>query len=429
MSTPISELLGRAELDLPHPTVTVEGWIRTSRFGKHLTFVHLYDGSTDETVQIVVKPAVPPALRARLGVGAALRVTGQLVASRGAEQDREIAASPDAITVVGGCDPSTFPVQKKAASPEHWRTIPHLRARTQGFQRLFRARSAVAMAVHTFLQERGFLWVHTPIITHVDCEGAGETFRLDADAFFGRAAHLTVSGQLEAEAFASALGRVYTFGPAFRAEDSHTRRHAAEFWMVEPEIAFADLDAAIALAQALVAHLHDAFAAKERPLSFARITHAEAMALLAASGRRFEHPVGPSEALQTEHERYLTEEHFHGPVFVTHYPIDQKPFYMRVAGDSADLDAAGGTVECFDLLVPGVGEIMGGSAREERLGVLEAQMARCGIDPEAYGWYLDLRRYGSVPHSGFGLGFDRMIMWLTGTASIRDVVPFPRVSG
>lgn len=451
----ISELLRKAVhveegSDLEPETVTTQGWVRTSRFAKRVTFIHLYDGSSARTLQIVVSPAVSPELRARLGVGAAIQVTGPLVPSKGPEQPSEIKTTEDQITVIGDCDASAFPVQKKEASPEFWRTIPHLRVRTAEFQRVFQARHHLSQAVHRFFSDRGYHWVHTPIITFSDCEGAGEMFHvatrgesghesghdgpipLSDDTFFGHPASLTVSGQLEVETFCMSLGKVYTFGPTFRAENSHTSRHASEFWMIEPELAFASLADVMDLAQEFVQELsHAAEKHLRKPLGlgfqwgdqFPRITYTEAQEILAASGKTFEHPIGWGESLQAEHERYLSEEHFGKPVFVTHCPIEQKPFYMRVTDGC---EPGRQTVECFDLLVPGVGEIIGGSAREERLDKLLWQMERCEIDMAEYDWYIDLRRYGSVPHGGFGLGFERALMWLTGVENIRDVLPFPR---
>jgi len=424
-------------------TVTAKGWVRTSRFAKKLTFLHLYDGTTTQTLQVVVIPAVDPELKKQLGVGAAVSVTGTLVESKGPEQPLELKCDPEGITVVGPCDPSEYPVQKKEASPEFWRTIPHLRPRAAEYQRIFIGRNRLAKSVHDFFQQRQFQWVHTPLITGSDCEGAGEMFRLTLDLtdgmtasewhFFGREAYLTVSGQLEVEPFACAFTRVYTFGPTFRAENSQTTRHAAEFWMIEPEIAFASLEDVMDLAEDFIKYIAwNQFDDREEgpavPKDFARITYTEAMEILEASGRVFQHPIGWGESIQTEHEKYLADEHFGGPVFVTHYPIGHKPFYMRVT-DGCAPDRQ--TVECFDLLVPGVGEIIGGSAREERLDVLLDRMRHHGLDPDGpdYSWYADTRRYGTVPHGGFGLGFERALMWLLGVQNIRDVLPYPRTAG
>jgi len=441
--TTVTELLKTAS---EGAEVTVNGWVKTSRFGKNVSFVHLFDGSSTLTVQAVLNPELAAEWKTELGVGAAVEIDGTWVASRGGKQAWEIAAS--AVRLVGACDPSEYPLQKKRTSFEHLRTIAHLRPRTNTMQSVFRVRNAAAWHVHRFFQERGFLWIHTPILTTSDAEGAGEMFEVKATGsdqpFFGRPAYLTVSGQLNVEPFASAYTDVYTFGPTFRAENSHTARHASEFWMIEPEIAFGDIDDVIQLAEdfvrevgtatmaqcpddfeffdkriekGLIAHLQDVLS---KP--FARVTHDEAQDILVASGRTFEHPVGRGQELQTEHERYLAEEHFNGPVFVTDYPAEQKAFYMRLNDD-------GRTVAATDLLVPRIGEMIGGSQREERLEVLDQLIERHGLDPADYGWYRDLRRFGSTPHGGFGLGFERLIMWLTGMKNIRDVLPYPRTPG
>jgi asparaginyl-tRNA synthetase len=438
-----------------HPdwAVCVRGWIRTSRFSKNVTFLHVYDGSTEQTLQVVLTPPAGDELRARLGVGAAVEVEGFLVASKGAEQAYELKADAEDVLVVGDCDPSEYPIQKKEASPEFLRTIPHLRVRTAEFQRIFIARNTVSAAIHGFFQGRGFMWVHAPIITGSDCEGAGEMFHvatvsegkvakmamgmgarpvLADDEFFGKSAFLTVSGQLDLEPFAMAFSKVYTFGPTFRAENSNTSRHAAEFWMIEPEIAFAEVDDVMDLAEAMVrtavSSLGSTAVVSLPPpeQEFARMTFAEALDVLKASGRTFEHPVGWEHPLQTEHERYIAEEVVRGPVFVTHYPVQHKSFYMLL-DNGCEPDRQ--TVACFDLLVPGVGEIVGGSAREYRLDKLLGQMARCGLDPTPYAQYLDLRRFGSVPHGGFGLGLERLLMWALGVSNIRDVLPYPRTPG
>jgi len=422
--------------------VRVQGWIRTSRFAKKVTFIHLYDGSTEKTVQIVLSPPADDALRVRLGVGAALDVTGVFAASPGPEQPHEIKATLEGVTVVGDCDASDFPVQKKEASPEFYRTIPHLRVRTQEFQRIFLARNTVSTAIHEFFRTQGFMWVHTPILTASDCEGAGEMFGVvhhkeTADSsFFGQPAYMTVSGQLDAEPFACAFSKVYTFGPTFRAENSNTARHAAEFWMIEPEVAFADVGDVMDLAEELVrtcAHALSLTGAIQESAKvalsfdpFARITYAHALEILEESGRKFEHPVGWEHPLQTEHERYLAEVVFKGPVFVTDYPAQHKSFYMRL---NDGCSPGRQTVACFDLLVPGTGEIIGGSQREERLDKLLAQIERCKLDPSDYQHYIDLRRYGTVPHGGFGLGLERILMWLLGVPNIRDVLPYPRTPG
>lgn len=431
---------------------TVCGWVRTSRFSKRVSFIHLYDGPGEQTLQVVVSP--PLEVPSNYGVGVALRVTGVLAKSPGRGQSVELQALPEDIEVLGACDAALYPVQKKEASPEYWRTIPHLRVRTSEYQRIFQARSLLSHGIHCFFQDRGFSWVHTPIITFSDCEGAGEMFhvatkapggldaeRLHDDSFFGRPASLTVSGQLEGEALALALGKIYTFGPTFRAEYSHTSRHASEFWMIEPEIAFADLYEVIQLAEDLLKSLLCLAVTRgvtegELPSwasgdPFPRIRYSVALEILQeaiSGGRVFEYPVGWEHGLQSEHERYLCEEHFKSPVVVTHYPADLKSFYMRrtraLDGSLPPLMEA--TVECFDLLVPGVGEIIGGSAREEDLALLEDAMRRRLINLEEYSWYLDLRRFGSAPHGGFGLGLERLLMWVLDVKNIRDVLPFPR---
>jgi len=428
-------------------TVTATGWIKTSRFSKNVSFVHLYDGSSTETVQVVFDGEPDPDLKTRLGAGVAVRVEGTWVESPGGKQDFEIMCQE--VSIVGSCDPTTYPLQKKRTSMEHLRTIAHLRPRTNTHQSVIRVRNALAWNIHRYFQERGFLWIHTPIITSSDCEGAGELFHLntgtkDPNAFFGRPTYLTVSGQLEVECFAQSHTDVYTFGPAFRAENSNTPRHVAEFWMIEPEMAFADLDDVVALAEDFVRWVAKAtleqceqdFEFFDKRIckglldsinhaansSFGRVTYTEAQAILLESGRNFEYPIGWGESLQAEHERFLAEEYFKKPVFVTDYPLEQKSFYMRVNDDQK-------TVAATDLLVPRVGEMLGGSQREERLDVLENQIAQRGIEAEHLWWYLDLRRWGSTPHGGFGLGFERMLMWLTGMQNIRDVVPFPRTPG
>jgi asparaginyl-tRNA synthetase len=440
--TPIRHLLASAA---EHGAVEVTGWVKTSRFSKNVSFIHIFDGSTTKTIQVVLSAEQAAELQTRLGIGASLRVTGRWVKSPGGEQALEVAA--DRIEVLGDSDAETYPIQKKATSFEYLRTIAHLRTRTNTFQSVFRVRNAVSWQIHKFFQERGFLWVHTPIIATADCEGAGEMFEIHTShetPFFGTPAMLTVSGQLQVETFAEAFCDVYTFGPTFRAENSNTSRHAAEFWMVEPEIAFGDLNDVIALAEDFIrevargtmAQCPDDFqffddriekgviASIEKAISkpFDRITYAEAQEILKKSGRAFENPIGWGESLQSEHERFLAEQYFQGPVFVTDYPTEQKAFYMRLSDDER-------TVAATDLLVPRIGEIIGGSQREERLDVLQDQLRKRGMDSAPLWWYLDLRRFGSVPHGGFGLGLERMIMWLTGMQNIRDVVPFPRTPG
>ena len=443
----------------PRADILVQGWVRTRRDSKDFSFIELNDGSSLRNLQIIAPSALPNyATVQRLITGASLIVRGALVASQGKGQSWEVVA--DNVEIVGGSD-ETYPLQKKGHTPEFLREIAHLRPRSNLFGCVFRVRSRLAWAIHKFFQERGFVYVHTPIITGSDCEGAGELFRVTsidaknpprlasgeidyAKDFFARPTYLTVSGQLEAEAFACALSKVYTFGPTFRAENSNTSRHANEFWMIEPEVAFCDLRGNMDLAEEMVKYLvRDArescveelglfakFVDKEllarldfvleRP--FQRITYSEAIDLLRASGEKFEFPVEYGLNLQSEHERWLTEKHFKCPVTVFNYPKEIKPFYMRLNDDEK-------TVTAMDLLVPGIGEIVGGSQREERLEVLEANMRGHQMDPADYKWYLDLRRFGTVPHSGFGLGFERMLMFVTGVANIRDVIPFARTPG
>ena len=436
--------------------ILVKGWVRTRRDAKGLSFLEINDGSGLRNLQIIVEETSPAsASLALVMTGAAVEVEGALVASLGQGQQWEVRAT--GLRVLGTADPETYPLQKKRHTDEFLRTIAHLRPRTNKYGALFRIRSESAFAVHQFFRERGFYYLHTPIITGSDCEGAGEMFRVTTlppgggasmaggvdftHDFFGKEAGLTVSGQLEAELFASALGNVYTFGPTFRAENSNTPRHAAEFWMIEPEMAFADLDDDMDLGEALVKSLvthvmeHCAtdlelfarFVDKDlmtnleviAGASYARLPYAEAVEILQQSGKTFEFPVHFGADLQTEHERYLTEEHFHRPVIVYNYPKDIKAFYMRLNDDNR-------TVAAMDLLVPRVGELIGGSQREERLEVLEQRLEAFGLPREAYWWYLDMRRFGTVPHAGFGLGFERFLMMVTGVTNIRDVIPFPR---
>jgi asparaginyl-tRNA synthetase len=386
-----------------------------------------------------------------MNTGASVEVWGKLVPSPAAGQKWELQAT--SIRLVGGV-PEDYPLQKKGHSAEFLRSIAHLRPRTNLHGAVFRTRSRMAFAIHRFFQERDFVHVHTPIITASDCEGAGEMFRVttlpdekisrDAEDFFGKRAFLTVSGQLEGETFACALSNIYTFGPTFRAENSNTSRHAAEFWMIEPEMAFCDLAGDMDLAEALVKFLvremlehHEGDLAifekfvdkglRERlefvaSRPFERISYTDAVTLLQKSGETFQYPVEYGLNLQSEHERWLSENHFKKPVTVFNYPKEIKPFYMRINDD-------GKTVAAMDLLVPGIGEIIGGSQREERLDVLTENFTRHGIDPEAYAWYADLRKFGSVPHAGFGLGFERLLMFVTGMANIRDVIPFARTPG
>lgn len=439
--------------------VAVSGWVRTARDAKAFGFIEINDGTFFKNLQVVVDETLPNFREAvRLPVGTAVQVTGELVESPAAGQPFELRG--EKVTVVGAAAPD-YPLQKKRHSFEYLRTIAHLRPRTNTFWAVFRVRSLAAQAIHNFFQERGFVYIHTPIITGSDCEGAGALFQITtvdpADPprnqegevdytrdFFGKRTYLTVSGQLEAEAYCHAFRNVYTFGPTFRAEISNTPRHAAEFWMVEPEMAFAGLEEDMDLAEALVKHLvkdvwakapeemeffqrfidNELFARLENLLQaeFARITYTEAVKLLQEAGVAFEYPVEWGKDLQTEHERYLTEKIFKKPVFVTGYPKEIKAFYMRLNDDNK-------TVAAMDLLVPGVGELIGGSQREERLALLEQRLAELGMRPEDYWWYLELRKYGGAPHAGFGLGFERAVMYITGMKNIRDVIPFPRTVG
>jgi asparaginyl-tRNA synthetase len=434
--------------------LTVQGWVRTRRDAKTFSFLEINDGSCFAGLQVIVDHGVPGCGELpQMGTGAAVEIEGELVASHGQEQAWELRATR---VVLIGPVADDFPLQKKGHSQEFLRSIAHLRPRTNLYGAMFRIRSRLAFAVHRFFQQRDFVHVHTPIITASDCEGAGEMFRVTsldpaapgtrsfADDFFGRAAYLTVSGQLEGEAFACALSNIYTFGPTFRAENSNTTRHAAEFWMIEPEMAFCDLAGDMDLAEEFVKELvrevlggqdgdlavFEKFIDKglrarlelvaDRP--FERIPHAEAVRILEASGRAFEYPVACGLNLQSEHERYLTEEHFRQPVTVFNYPKEIKPFYMRFNDDAA-------TVAAMDLLVPGIGELVGGSQREERWDVLVENLRRHGMNEADYRWYLDLRRYGGVPHAGFGAGFERLLMFVTGMPNIRDVIPFARTPG
>ncbi|WP_040646025.1 asparagine--tRNA ligase [Pseudoflavonifractor capillosus] len=441
-------------------TVTVCGWARTIRDMKTFGFIELNDGSCFRNLQIVMDANVLGNYKEIAGqnVGAALIVTGTVVLTPEAKQPLEVKA--DTIVVEGPSTPD-YPLQKKRHSVEYLRTIAHLRPRTNLFSAAFRVRSVAAHAIHTFFQDRGFVYVHTPIITASDCEGAGEMFRVTtldmenlpkkddgtvdySQDFFGKSANLTVSGQLNAENFAMAFGNVYTFGPTFRAEKSNTTRHAAEFWMIEPEMAFCDLAGDMDVAEAMIKHIINTVmekcpdemnffnsfvdkGLKERlehvaSSDFGRVTYTEAVELLKQNNDKFDYKVEWGCDLQTEHERYLTEQIFKKPVFVTDYPREIKAFYMRLNDD-------GKTVAAADCLVPGIGEIIGGSQREERLDVLEARIKELGMNPEDYWWYLDLRRYGGCKHAGFGLGFERMVMYLTGIGNIRDVLPHPRTVG
>jgi asparaginyl-tRNA synthetase len=436
----------------PQKNLTVQGWVRTRRDSKTCTFIELNDGSSLKGLQIVADNNLPCAhLYPQILTGASLKVTGDLVPSPGTNQALELLATD--IQILGPAD-ATYPLQKKGHTPEFLRTIAHLRPRTNLLGSVFRVRSRMAYAIHQFFQERGFFYIHTPIITSSDCEGAGEMFRVTTlptgipskpeDDFFSKPTYLTVSGQLQGEAFACALGNIYTFGPTFRAENSNTARHAAEFWMIEPEMAFCNLEGDMNTAEenlkylltklfetcaeeleffnkfidkTLVARLQHTL---EKP--FQRVSYTDAVNILLKSGKTFEYPVAWGQNLQSEHERFLAEDHFKTPVTVFNYPKTIKPFYMRQNDD-------GKTVAAMDILVPGIGEIIGGSQREERLDLLESAMAHHQLDPENYRWYTDLRRYGSVPHAGYGLGFERFLMFATGVSNIRDVIPFARTPG
>jgi len=436
--------------------IQVSGWVRTIRDSKTFGFIELNDGSFFKNLQIVFDDTLDNFTTiAKLGIGSAIIVEGELVESIGAKQPFEIRAKK--IIIEGKAEPD-YPLQKKRHTFEYLRTIAHLRPRANAFNAVFRIRSLASFAIHQFFQERDFVYVHTPIITSSDCEGAGEMFHVTtmdfanpprdesgaidfSKDFFGRETYLTVSGQLAVETYAMAFRKVYTFGPTFRSENSNTARHAAEFWMIEPEVAFADLNDNMDLAESMLKYIikycmdhapeemefFNNFIDKglfERlnnilESDFERITYTEAIDLLSKAKVNFEYPVKWGNDLQTEHERYLTEHVFQKPVFVTDYPKDIKAFYMRLNDD-------GKTVAAMDLLVPGVGEIIGGSQREERLDYLQRRMQELGLKEEDYWWYLDTRRYGTNKHAGFGLGFERAIMYLTGMSNIRDVMPFPR---
>ncbi|MBQ5987061.1 MAG: asparagine--tRNA ligase [Clostridia bacterium] len=436
--------------------ITVCGWVRTVRIGKAFGFIELNDGTSFRPVQVVFAND-ERALGAGLTTGCAIIVEGTLVLTPDAPQPFEVHA--DAITVEGAC-PSDYPMQKKRHTLEYLRTMQTLRPRTNTFQATFRVRSVIAAAIHEFFQERGFVYVHTPILTNADCEGRGEMFQvttLDMENlprtedgkvdytqdFFKKPVHLSGSGQLYGEAFALAFRDIYTFGPTFRAEYSFTPRHASEFWMIEPEMAFCDLEGDMEVAEAMVKYIIQAVLDRcpaemeffntriDKGLldrlhnvvdnDFGRVSYTEAIKILQESGEKFEYPVEWGTDLQSEHERYLTERVFGKPIFLTDYPKAIKSFYMRVNDD-------GKTVAACDLLVPGVGEIIGGSQREERYDVLDARCKELGMDMREYQWFLDLRKYGGVKHAGFGLGFERIVMYVTGMQNIRDVLPFPRTA-
>jgi len=444
--------------DFENKEITLAGWIRTIRNSKTFGFIELNDGTFFKNIQIVFDNTLKNYGKiSKLGVGSAIKVRGIVIKTPENKQPFEIQSKEIRIE---GTSPSEYPLQKKRHSFEYLRTIAHLRPRTNTFAAVFRVRSLAAFAIHKFFNERNFVCVHTPIITSSDCEGAGEMFQVTtlninvpprdefgnidySKDFFGKRTSLTVSGQLSAETYALALRNVYTFGPTFRAENSNTPRHAAEFWMIEPEIAFAGLDEDMELAENMLKYTIQ-YVIENAPeemeffnkyidknlltrlngvinSDFAKTTYTEAINILKKSERKFEYPVEWGLDLQTEHERYLTEEHFKKPVFVTDYPKDIKAFYMRLNDDRQ-------TVAAMDLLVPGVGEIIGGSQREERLETLRARMAELELNEEEYQWYLDLRKYGGAKHAGFGLGFERLVMYITGMSNIRDAIPYPRTA-
>ena len=451
-ATPIKAIL-RHEV-APGAQVTIEGWVRSRRTSKGgFSFIHVNDGSCFGTLQAVVDGALEnyDSEVVEIQTGCSVRITGELVESQGRGQDREIQAAR--VEVVGWVeDPDSYPISKKRHTFEYLRTVAHLRPRTNTFGAMARVRHAIAQAIHDYFDRNGFFWVNTPIITGSDCEGAGELFRVSKldvvnrpsdydNDFFGRETFLTVSGQLNVEGLCCALSKVYTFGPTFRAENSNTSRHLAEFWMIEPEIAFADLSDNADLAEdflksvfaEVLERLPDdmEFFAKHIDKSaierlqkvidapFVRMDYGEAIDVLKGSGKKFEFPVEWGVDMQSEHERYLTEEHVGGPVVVVNYPKDIKAFYMRLNDDEK-------TVAAMDVLVPGVGEIIGGSQREERLDVLDARLGEHDLIEELW-WYRDLRRYGTVPHAGFGAGFERLVLYVTGMDNIRDASPYPRV--
>ena len=438
--------------------ITVKGWVRTRRDSKDFSFLEMNDGSCLANIQCIADTGIPGYQDVtKMTTGSAVGITGKLVESPGKGQQWEIHATE--IELIGEA-PADYPLQKKGHTAEFLRSIAHLRPRANLYGALFRMRSRMAQAAHRFFDERDFTYVHTPIITDSDCEGAGEMFRVTTlnpsqagaqkfeNDFFGKASYLTVSGQLEGEAFATALSNIYTFGPTFRAENSHTSRHASEFWMIEPEMAFCDLEGDMDLAEEFTKYLVDdtlnnnegdldIFArfvdkgllerlrfVSEKP--FQRVSYTEAVEILENSGQKFDYPVSWGINLQSEHERFLTEQHFNCPVTVYNYPKSIKPFYMR----TNEPDSEGRlTVTAMDLLVPGIGEIIGGAQREERIDILRANMQEDDLSLEDYSWYLDLRKYGSCPHAGFGMGFERMLMFVTGMKNIRDVQPFPRTPG
>ena len=455
MTTRIKHILKDGQ---PGEQVTAQGWVRSKRDSKSFSFLDVNDGSSMNGLQVIVDDTVPDYvdLMRRITTGASVQVEGTLSESPGKGQRVEMKAA--SLTLFGESDAETYPLQKKRHSFEFLRTIGHLRSRTNTLGAVFRVRNACANAIHQFFQERDFLWVHTPLLTANDAEGAGElftvtSFNLDklpmgddgtvdrSQDFFGKTAYLTVSGQLEAEIMASAFTNVYTFGPTFRAENSNTSRHLAEFWMIEPEMAFCNLEGNMDLAEDFIKFVFkqvfeqcaDDMAFFNKRISdtvlsnadkiinnsFERLSYTDAIKILEKSDKKFDYPVSWGLDMQSEHERYLAEEYFKKPVIVTDYPTEIKAFYMRLNDDEK-------TVAAMDVLAPGIGEIVGGSQREERLDVLERRLTEAQVPKEDFWWYLDLRRYGTVPHAGFGLGFERLVQFMTGMANIRDVIPFPR---
>lgn len=451
--------LYRNENEYLSKEVKISGWIRTLRASNAFGFIEVNDGTFFKNVQIVFENKLENFKEvSKLPISSSITVIGTLVPTPEAKQPFEIQAKE---IIIEGLSQSDYPLQKKRHTFEYLRTISHLRPRSNAFSAVFRVRSVAAYAIHKFFQERGFVYTHTPILTGSDCEGAGEMFRVTtldlnntpktedgnidfSQDFFGKESNLTVSGQLNAECYALAFRNVYTFGPTFRAENSNTARHAAEFWMIEPEISFADLKDDMELAEDMLKYVIE-YVMTECPeemaffnqfidkgvmdrlthvisSDFGKVTYTEAVEILKKADKKFDYPVEWGIDLQTEHERYLTEEHFKKPVFVTDYPKDIKAFYMRLNEDQK-------TVAAMDLLVPGIGEIIGGSQREERIDVLTKRMAELGLKEEDYWWYLDLRKFGETKHAGFGLGFERLIMYVTGMSNIRDVIPFPRTTG
>ena len=459
MTTTVVKQLYRETEKYSGQIVKLSGWIRTVRASNAFGFIELNDGSFFKNVQVVFENDLENYKDiSKLPISSSITVEGLVEPTPGSKQPFEIKAKK---IIIEGLSHSDYPLQKKKHSFEYLRSIAHLRPRSNTFSAVFRVRSLAAFAIHKFFQEKGFVYVHTPIITGSDCEGAGEMFRITtldlnnvpkteegkidtSKDFFGKETNLTVSGQLNGETFALAFRDIYTFGPTFRAENSNTARHAAEFWMIEPEMAFADLQDDMDVAEEMVKYIIN-YVMENAPeemeffnkfidntlfdrlsnvvnSDFERVTYTKAVEILESCGEKFEYPVKWGIDLQTEHERYLTEKYFKKPIFVLDYPKDVKSFYMRLNDD-------GKTVAAADLLVPGVGEIIGGSQREERLSVLEARMDQLGLNKEDYWWYLELRKYGETVHSGFGLGFERILMYLTGMTNIRDVIPFPRTTG